>query len=130
MPPTTRRCSAPAPRTRATATVSRPRSNWQEEPRRLMRIRLSVFALTGVLVMASSSPGFAQTASDPVFEDFSQDVIGASPSRWSTPVGFWSVGTVDGTKPLLFEDGRQFASGGASLLADQAKALYGDRWAE
>jgi hypothetical protein len=95
-----------------------------------MRIRLSLFALMGVLVIASSSPGLAETAGDPVFEDFSQDVIGSSPSRWSTPVGFWSVGTVDGTKPLLFEDGRQLASGGAGMLADQAKALYGDRWAE
>jgi hypothetical protein len=98
-----------------------------------MRKRFSLVAVVAIVVAASSSPGLVaaqQVGGGPVFEDFSQDKVGGSPSRWSTPVGFWSVGTVDGTKPLLFEDGRQFSSGSANMLADQAKAVYGDRWAE
>jgi hypothetical protein len=88
--------------------------------------------LVALLIIAASSSGAAgaQEASQPIFEDFTQDAIGASPTSFSTPVGFWSIGTVDGVKPLLFEDGRQYSSNSANLLADQAKALYGDRWAE
>jgi len=95
-----------------------------------MRKRFSLVAVVAFVVAASSSPGLVAAQQAPVFEDFSQDKVGGSPSRWQTPVGFWSIGTVDGTKPLLFEDGRQFAPGSANMLADQAKAVYGDRWAE
>jgi len=93
-----------------------------------MRLTLALF----IVALAGSLPGAAaaQQAPEAVFEDFTQDTVGASPLAFETPVGFWSVGTVDGVKPLLFEDGRQFKSGSANLLADQAKALYGDRWAE
>jgi len=95
-----------------------------------MHKRFSLVAVVALVVAASSAPGLVAAQQAPVFEDFSQDKVGGSPARWQTPVGFWSIGTVDGTKPLLFEDGRQFASGSAKLLADQAKALYGDRWSE
>jgi hypothetical protein len=63
-------------------------------------------------------------------EDFTADRVGSAPTSFSTPIGFWSMGT-DGTntKPVLFEDGTQWAgSQVATTMATQAQALYGDRW--
>jgi hypothetical protein len=96
-------------------------------PRRLRGLRLTVLALATLALGLPAGVG-AQAA--PTAEDFTGDTIGTAPVNFTTPVGFWSIGTVDGFKPLLFEDGTQWRNGSAGLLADQAKALYGDRWAE
>jgi len=80
--------------------------------------------------LSASLPGVAAAQQAAIVETFATDVIGTPPANFSTPVGFWTIGTVDGAKPLLFEDGTQWKSQSASLLADQAKALYGDRWSE
>jgi hypothetical protein len=65
----------------------------------------------------------AQTAGT-VAEDFTEEQVGAPPTSFKTPIGWWSIGT-DGvdTKPVLFEDGTRFsASTGANNLATQAQA--------
>ena len=83
-----------------------------------------------VLLALTSSGAAAQSV---IVEDFSNDIPGKPPSTFSTPVGFWTVGTTDasGSKPSLFEDGTRWpGSGPANALADQARSLYGDRWAE
>src|SRR5262245_3892694 len=100
-----------------------------------MRVHAAILlraAVAALVAVAAGLPGFAgaQPTAQSVVEDFTSDVIGQSPATFSTPVGFWSIGTVDGQKPLLFEDGTQWKSGSANLLADQARAVYGDRWAE
>src|SRR5207237_5645589 len=67
-----------------------------------------------------------------IVEDFTGDTVGNFPSTFSTPVGFWSIATngVD-NKPLLFEDGTQWAgSQAANNFANQAQAVYGARWNE
>jgi hypothetical protein len=87
-------------------------------------------AVIAVMAVVSSLPGQAAAQPAPIVEDFTHDTVGTPPAAFSTPVGFWTIGTVDGKKPLLFEDGTQWKSGSGNMLADQAKALYGDRWAE
>jgi hypothetical protein len=87
---------------------------------------LVALALFGALLPPSAA---AQTSSA-VTEDFSEEQVGAPPTSFSTPTGFWSIGT-DGTSsdPLLFEDGSQWpGSQAAEGLVDQARSLYGDRW--
>jgi hypothetical protein len=93
-------------------------------------IRKAVLALA-LLVAGVPASVAAQTAA-PVVEDFTHDTVGAYPSTFSTPVGFWSIATngVD-DKPLLFEDGTQWAgSQAANNFANQAQAVYGARWNE
>ncbi len=98
--------------------------------RAAMFVRTSVLVATllGAVLPASAA---AQT-SGPIVEDFSNDTVGAFPTTFSTPVGFWSIATngVD-AKPLLFEDGTQWAgSQVANNFANQAQAVYGARWNE
>ncbi len=62
--------------------------------------------------------------------DFSNETVGAESSSFAGIVGFWLVGT-DGEKKVLVVDGRRWARGQPSAgLADKARALYGERYAE
>ena len=70
---------------------------------------------------AESRPGLA---------DFSQETVGAMPTTFAAAVGNWTIGMDNGNKVLVV-DGRKWNRGKASAgLADQARALYGDRYAE
>ncbi len=82
----------------------------------------SVLALSLSVVMAPM--GVAAQSSAAVAEDFTEEQIGAAPTSFNTPIGWWSIGTngVD-TKPVLFEDGTRFtATTGTNDLATQAQA--------
>jgi hypothetical protein len=75
-----------------------------------------LLALLQVDALAQSGPA--------VVEDFSEEQVGAAPNSFSTPIGWWSIGT-DGTSAahLLFEDGTRYsAATGQSDLAAQAQA--------
>jgi hypothetical protein len=88
---------------------------------------LALLAVSLMLVVLPAATSAQETA---VVEDFATETLGSAPTTFSTPIGFWSIGT-DGvdTKPVLFEDGTQWAgSQTATSLATQAQALYGDRW--
>ncbi len=62
--------------------------------------------------------------------DFSTETVGAPPKTFTAAVGNWVIGTDDGNHVLVV-DGRQWKRGIASAgLADKARALYGDRYAE
>jgi hypothetical protein len=79
--------------------------------------------IMGLLAAALPLSAWAQTAG-PVTEDFTEEQIGAAPTSFKTPIGWWSIGT-DGvdTKPLLFEDGTRYAATtGGNNLATQAQA--------
>jgi hypothetical protein len=92
-------------------------------------LRLAMAAST--LLVVAVAPVRAQSTSA-IVEDFTEEQLGAAPTSFGTPTGFWSIGTngVD-TKPVLFEDGTQWqGSQIANTLASQARALYGDRWNE
>jgi ABC-2 type transport system permease protein len=67
----------------------------------------------------------------PVFKvDFSSETTGAEPKSLVPVVGIWRVETEAG-KTVLAVDGRQWKEGQSSAgIADKARALYGERYAE
>jgi hypothetical protein len=78
--------------------------------------------LTAVLLSAS--------AVQPLKIDFSDETVGAEPKSFVSVVGVWRI-EADGNKKVLVVDGRQWKEGQASAgIADKARALYGDRYAE
>jgi hypothetical protein len=61
---------------------------------------------------------------------FSDDTVGAEPKAFLSVVGIWRV-EAEGNKKVLAVDGRQWKEGQtAASVADKARALYGDRYAE
>jgi hypothetical protein len=69
-------------------------------------------------------------AAQPLKIDFSSENVGAEPKSFLSVVGVWRVETDEGKKVLVV-DGRQWKEGQASAgLADKARALYGERYAE
>src|SRR5438105_8369053 len=94
---------------------------------------IALAAGVAAALLTSSTPAtVAAQTNGPIVEDFTNDSVGAYPTTFTTPVGFWSIGTngVD-SKPVLFEDGTQWqGSQTANTLSSQARALYGDRWNE
>jgi hypothetical protein len=62
--------------------------------------------------------------------DFSDDTVGAEPKAFLSVVGIWRI-EAEGSKKVLAVDGRQWKEGQtAAGVADKARALYGDRYAE
>lgn len=69
-------------------------------------------------------------AKEPVQADFSAETVGAMPVSFAAAVGNWGIGIDNGNKVLVV-DGRKWRRGQASAgLADKARALYGERYAE
>jgi len=96
-------------------------------------VRLGSVASVIMLLLLVVPPARAQQAAPgPIVEDFTEERLGAAPTSFSTPTGFWSIGTNgQDAKPVLYEDGTQWeGSQTANTLASQARALYGDRWNE
>ncbi len=63
-------------------------------------------------------------------DDFSTETVGAMPVSFAAAVGNWIIG-VDNGNQVLVVDGRKWSQGQASAgLADKARALYGERYAE
>jgi hypothetical protein len=62
--------------------------------------------------------------------DFSDETIGAEPKSFLAVVGFWTIGA-EGDNKFLTVDGRRWKEGQpAANLADKARAIYGERYAE
>jgi hypothetical protein len=69
-------------------------------------------------------------ALQPMKIDFTDDTVGAEPKSFLSVVGVWRV-EAEGNKKVLAVDGRQWKEGQtAAGVADKARALYGDRYAE
>jgi hypothetical protein len=69
-------------------------------------------------------------AAEPVKLDFAKDTVGAEPTSLVSVVGIWRIENEKG-KPVLAVDGRQWREGQSSAgIADKARALYGERYAE
>jgi hypothetical protein len=78
--------------------------------------------LTALLLTAS--------AVQPLKIDFSDETVGAEPKSFLSVVGVWRI-EAEGNNKVLVVDGRQWKEGQASAgIADKARALYGDRYAE
>jgi hypothetical protein len=85
------------------------------------------FTMTAASLVASS---LLAAAAQPLKIDFSNDSVGAEPKSFLSVVGVWRIENDDGNKVLVV-DGRQWKEGQTSAgLADKARALYGDRYAE
>jgi hypothetical protein len=62
--------------------------------------------------------------------DFTDETVGAEPKSFLPVVGYWSIGAEGGNK-FLVVDGRRWTEGQpAANLADKARAIYGERYAE
>jgi hypothetical protein len=69
-------------------------------------------------------------AAQPTTIDFSSEAVGAEPQSMLPVVGFWRIENDNGKK-VLAVDGRQWKEGQSSTgIADKARALYGERYAE
>ena len=69
-------------------------------------------------------------AADSLKFDFSDEAIGADPKSFVSVVGVWWIES-EGNNKVLAVDGRQWKEGQAATgVADKARALYGDRYAE
>lgn len=79
------------------------------------------------VLIALVSPAEAQ---QPVKIDFSNETVGADPKSFVSVVGVWRI-EQDDAKKVLAVDGRQWKEGQSSAgIADKARTLYGDRYAE
>ena len=86
------------------------------------KIGLATAALAALLAYAH--------ASQPLKIDFSEETVGAEPKSFVSVVGVWRIEN-DGNNKVLVVDGRQWKEGQtAAGIADKARALYGDRYAE
>lgn len=84
-------------------------------------------AVAAIGLAALALPGFA---AQPVKIDFSDETVGAEPKSVVPVVGFWRIESDNGKKVLVV-DGRQWKQGQSSAgIADKARALYGERYAE
>jgi hypothetical protein len=92
-----------------------------------MKKRIATIAITGVAMATLLSYAIAEQA---VKIDFSDETVGAEPKSFLSVVGIWRIET-DGNNKVLVVDGRQWKEGQTSAgIADKARALYGDRYAE
>ena len=88
-------------------------------------IGLTIAAALGLAAMAL--PGLA---AQPTTIDLSGETVGAEPKSFVSVVGVWRIES-DGNNKVLVVDGRQWKEGQtAAGIADKARALYGDRYAE
>src|SRR5215831_7673228 len=89
------------------------------------KLGAAIFAAFGFVALASPCP-----AAEPIRIDFSNETTGGEPKSLVPVVGFWRI-EEDSGKKVLTVDGRQWKEGQASAsIADKARALYGERYAE
>jgi len=87
-------------------------------------------AMITVLALGLLAPGSTLAAGLPMAVDLSGETAGAEPKSLVPVVGIWRIES-DAGKNVLTVDGRQWKEGQSSAgLADKARALYGDRYAE
>jgi len=92
--------------------------------RRQVLVNIALSVSVGFL---AAMPAVAQQS---VKIDFSNETVGAEPKSFLSVVGIWRM-EQEGAKKVLAVDGRQWKEGQSSAgVADKARALYGDRYAE
>ena len=83
---------------------------------------------TPVVQLAQTQP--ARAPEGGMLFDFSNETVGAEPKSFLSVVGFWTIGA-EGDNKFLVVDGRRWKQGQpAANLADKARAIYGERYAE
>jgi hypothetical protein len=88
-------------------------------------VKTTIVSAIGLAALA-----FHALAAPPTTIDLGDETVGAEPKSFVPVVGFWRVES-DGGKRVLVVDGRQWKEGQSSAgIADKARALYGERYAE
>jgi ABC-2 type transport system permease protein len=92
----------------------------------IMNSSTKTLLIIAVSVVALLLPAFAV----PIKVDLTNEAVGAEPKELVPVVGVWRIEN-DSGKKLLAVDGRQWKEGQSSAgIADKARALYGERYAE
>src|SRR5262249_2815698 len=92
-----------------------------------MNSKKSTTTISGV-ALAMGLLGAA--AADPAKPHVPNDTVGAEPTSFGNVVGVWRIEADDGKK-VIAVDGRQWKEGQtAAGIADKARTLYGERYAE
>jgi len=82
------------------------------------------------LLAATMTACVIAATAEPLKIDFSSETVGSDPTSFVNVVGIWRI-DADGDNKVLAVDGRKWKEGQASAgLAERAKALYGERYAE
>ncbi len=90
-------------------------------------LRQGMIALAIGASVAAPPPASAQQA---IKADLSAETVGAEPKSFLSVVGVWRIDR-EANKNVLAVDGRQWKEGqSAGGIADKARALYGERYAE
>jgi hypothetical protein len=92
---------------------------------------MAMLVLSTIFILRSHlSAAEDKNSSKQMVEDFSGETVGAEPASFVPAVGNWLIG-VDGNNKVLVVDGRKWSEGQAAAgLADKARAIYGERYAE
>lgn len=91
-----------------------------------MRYKVRTALISGGMLLLLGT----MAAAAPIRYEFSGDTVGGEPKAFAPVVGVWRVGA-DGENRVLVIDGSKWKKGQASAgLADKARALYGERYAE
>lgn len=92
-----------------------------------MTMNKSMMTIAGIALVACLAHG---AGAEPLKLDFSNETAGSDPTSFVNVVGVWRV-EAEGPNKVLAVDGRQWKEGQASAgIADKARTLYGDRYAE
>src|SRR5882672_2771504 len=91
---------------------------------------VKIIGTIGMSVLGLVTLTLPVAAQQPAKIDFSNETVGAEPKSFLSVVGVWRI-EQEGAKKVLAVDGRQWKEGQSSAgLADKARALYGERYAE
>lgn len=89
-----------------------------------------VVSCTAAAIVAAIGLAAVVAAADTLKLDFAKDTVGAEPTALVSVVGIWRIENEKG-RNVLAVDGRQWKEGQSSAgIADKARALYGERYAE
>ncbi len=94
----------------------------------IITIIATILALTTTAFCTKPSPTSPSTGD--IVDHFSTETVGAMPISFAPAVGNWLIG-IDDKNKVLMVDGRKWSRGQtATGLAEKARTLYGDRYAE
>jgi hypothetical protein len=83
-----------------------------------------------VMVLALTALALPVAAAQSIKVDLSNETVGAEPKSLLPVVGIWRIAEEKGKK-VMAVDGRQWKEGqSAAGIADKARAIYGERYAE
>jgi hypothetical protein len=89
-----------------------------------------VVSCAAAAIVAAIGLAAVVAAADTLKLDFTKDTVGAEPTALVGVVGIWRIENEKG-RNVLAVDGRQWKEGQSSAgIADKARALYGERYAE